>query len=204
MTAIAEVGWTPQELRNWDEFYPRALNVNRRMRQAGYDAFDLATEIGNRPEAEAPVEHLAVGAKVTYNRPYYPGYTAGGDGALVDGIRGGWNYSDQLWQGFISGPGDERVDLVIDLGKIQDISFIGADFMQICTPDVWMPSKVQIFASVDGENYTMLTDIDHEIVADSEVTFKNFSWTGSTKARYIRYRALTPRGFLFTDEIVVK
>lgn len=204
MTAIAEIGWTPQEARDWEDFYTRAVKINKRMRSDGYHAFDITTETGNRPGAEAPVDHLAVGAKVTYARPYYPGYTAGGDGALVDGIHGGWNYSDQLWQGFISGPGDERVDLVIDLGKVLDISYVGADFMQICTPDVWMPSKVQIYASVDGENFTLLKDIDHQVVADSGVSFKTFSWSGSEKARYVRYRALTPRGFLFTDEIIVK
>lgn len=32
---------------------------------------------------------------------YYPGYSAGGDSALVDGVIGGWTYGDKRWQGFI-------------------------------------------------------------------------------------------------------
>lgn len=204
MIAIAEVGWTPQDARSWDEFYPRAKKVNEGLKAKGYHVFDLDKEVGNRPEAQAPIDHLAKGAKVTYLKPYYKGYSAGGDGALTDGIRGGWNYSDQLWQGFISGPGSERVDVVIDLGKVMPVTFVGTDFMQICTPDVWMPSEVEIFASEDGENYELLRRIDHEVKADSGVSFLNFGWEGKTQARFIRYRALTPRGFLFTDEIVVK
>lgn len=204
MIAIAEAAWTPQELRDWDDFRPRALDITERMRKAGYSTFDLANEVGNRKEAEEPVDHLAKGKKVTYLRPYYPGYTAGGDGALVDGIRGGWNYSDQLWQGFISGKSNERIDLVIDLGKEEDITFVGADFMQIVTPDVWMPTRVEIYASLDGENFTLLRAIDRETKADEGVSFLNFGWEGQAKARYVRYKAFTERGFLFTDEIVVK
>lgn len=45
---------------------------------------------------------------------YYPGYAAGGDTALVDGVRGGWTYGDKRWQGFID---KKRMDITIDLEK---------------------------------------------------------------------------------------
>ena len=145
-----------------------------------------------------------LGKKVTYNAPYWENYPANGDKTLTDGLRGGWNYNDKLWQGFVT---KNRVDVVIDLEKVTDIHSIAADFMQICGPEVFMPAQVIISVSEDGENYTQLADLKHEVVRDDAVTFKNFGWTGSAKARYVRYQALASDkfgGVLFTDEIVIK
>ena len=49
--ALAEVGWTPQALRDYADFRPRAEKNAQDMKQRGYNVFDLATEIGNRSEA---------------------------------------------------------------------------------------------------------------------------------------------------------
>ena len=205
MIAVAEAAWTPQQSRSWNNFYPRALAFNQDLAQRGYNVFDLANEVGNRPEALAPVEHLAKGCKVTYAQPWHKSYPAGGASALVDGIRGGWNYSDMLWQGFEQNGTDERIDLTIDLGLVRDITFVGADFMQITIPDVWMPSRVEIYAGETPETMHELAAIDHEVVDDGgKVSFKNFNWQGQARARYIRLCAKTPRGFLFTDEVVVR
>lgn len=204
MIAIAEAAWTPQSLRRWPDFRKRAMRFNRSLSESGYNVFDLATEVGNRKEALAPIRHKALGCKVEYAQPWHKSYPAAGASALVDGIRGGWNYSDQLWQGFEQQGTEERIDLTIDLGKPTDISFVGADFMQISIPDVWMPSRVEIYAGETTDDMKQLTAIDHEVVDDGgKVSFKNFNWQGKARARYIRVHAVTPRGFLFTDEIVV-
>ena len=52
-----------------------------------------------------------------------------------------------------------------------------------------MPSQVSISASIDGNTFTDLTTIDHDVVRDDAVTFKTFGWEGETQARYIRYQA---------------
>src|SRR5436189_284375 len=57
-----------------------------------------------------------------YNRQY----TGGGDLALIDGIRGRTNFSDGAWQGY---QGQELV-AVVDLGKTQTVSKLGAGFLQ--------------------------------------------------------------------------
>lgn len=204
MMAIAEVAWSAQDNRSWDDFHGRALKIVEELKQKGYHPFDLSKEIGNRKEAQQPIEHLGLGKKVTYNAPYWENYPANGDKTLTDGLRGGWNYNDKLWQGFVT---KNRVDVVIDLEKVTDIHSIAADFMQICGPEVFMPAQVIISVSEDGENYTQLADLKHEVVRDDAVTFKNFGWTGSAKARYVRYQALASDkfgGVLFTDEIVIK
>ena len=98
------------------------------------------------------------------------------------------------------------MDVIIDMGEVTHIESIAADFMQICGPGVFMPCLVEIWGSTDGENYTLLTEIEHEVILDELPSFKSFGWQGSTEARYIRYKAHRSRytGFLFVDEIVVK
>ena len=202
--AIAEVGWTQPENKNYENFRNRALTAVEYLKSKGYNPFDLANETGNRPEAEAPIEHIAIGKKVTYapTAPYYEGYAAGGDTTLVDGIRGAWNNNDGVWQGFIKG----GVDVTIDLGEITPVNTINADFMQICNPWIFMPNEVIISVSDDNETFRELTRIKHEIIMDDALSFKNFGWSGNTNARYVRYVARIGKkgGWLFTDEIVIK
>ena len=202
--ALAEVAWSKPENKSWEDFHRRALKIVDELKAKGYHPFELKNEIGNRKQAETPVEHLALGKKVTYNAPYWENYPAAGEATLTDGLRGGWNYNDQLWQGFVT---KDRVDVVIDLEKETPIHSVAADFMQICGPEVFMPERVVISVSNDGKEFTQLAEIKHEVVRDDAVTFKNFGWEGEASARYIRYQALASDkfgGVLFTDEIVVK
>ena len=202
--ALSEVAWSAVANKNYEDFHARALKAVEELRAKGYNPFDLQNEVGNRPGADKPVEHLGIGKKVTYAKgtEYYSGYTAGGDDALVNGIRGGWTYGDKLWQGFL-----KNVDVTIDLEKETAIKEVNADFMQICGPGVFMPKEVIISVSNDGQEFTELTKIAHEVVKDDAVSFKNFAWTGEANARYVRYQAIIDEnfgGFLFVDEIVIK
>ena len=202
--ALSEVAWSAVENKNYDEFHGRALKAIEDLRAKGYNTFDLKNEVGNRPGADKPVENLGIGKKVTYaeGTKYYSGYTAGGDDALVNGIRGGWTYGDKLWQGFLKG-----VDVTIDLEKETPIKEVNADFMQICGPGVFMPKQVIVSISNDGKEFTELAKVDHQVVKDDAVTFKTFGWTGEANARYVRYQASHDDnfgGFLFVDEIVIK
>ena len=204
--AIAEIGWSCPEHKDYALFRERAVRIVDDMIARGYTPFDLKNEIGNRPESLESIDHLAVGKAVEYLYPsfyYAPKYAAAGDATLTDGLRGTWTYADERWQGFLGRGG---VDVIIDMGEVTHIESIAADFMQICGPGVFMPCLVEIWGSTDGENYTLLTEIEHEVILDELPSFKSFGWTGSTEARYIRYKAHRSRytGFLFVDEIVVK
>ncbi len=202
--ALAEIGWSPSEVKKWDNFHTRALQAVNILREQGYNPFPLEKEVGDKPESYQKVNHLAIGKKVTYANPYSNHYAAQGEKTLVDGVRGGWMYNDDRWQGFI----DCDFDVTIDLGKETDIKQVCAEFIQLKGPYVWLPKQVIISSSIDGEHYDTLATVDNDISPDIEtLQFKEFGWAGNAKARYIRYKALSngiAGGWLFTDEIRIK
>ena len=152
--------------------------------------------------------HKGIGKKITYapGGGYYQHkevYKGGGDAGLLDGLRGGKSYMDGRWQGFC--PND--LDAIIDLGEVTAIHRVMANFMQIRTPQVFLPAKVEVWASVDGKNFTLLgSDICSEEEAGKDVIFRDFGWIGTpTEARYVRFHAIQgKKQFLFTDEIVIQ
>ncbi|BEG98977.1 glycoside hydrolase family 20 protein [Bacteroides sedimenti] len=203
LLALAEVGWTAPENKSYPEFRQRALKAVDFLESRGYHPFQLKNEVGERPASLVKENHLAVGKKITYKEPYYPGYTAGGDSALVNGWRGGWTYGDRRWQGIIN----HNLDVVIDLGATMPVKSISATFMQLIGPGVWMPHDVEIKVSEDGVNFTTLKQIANEVPEDYErLALRDFGWEGSTTARYVEYiaRPNSKKGFLFVDEIIVK
>lgn len=152
--AVAEVGWTNLSSKaGYDEFRTRALNVNGQMKAAGYYVFDLENEAGNRPEYSTPVEHLALGCPVTYRIEPNDGYPATAQ-ALTDGLRGGWSYRDDRWQGFIS-----DIDVTVDLGEVKSVSHVNAEFLHIVHQDMHAPDYAEIQVSNDGVNFTTVAEI---------------------------------------------
>lgn len=202
--AIAEIGWSGAEKKDYADFYKRALQQTDHLRRQGVNTFDLRHEHGERPESFVTTKHKAVGCKVIFNHRYSDKYKAQGDQTLVDGKHGGWTYGDHKWQGFI-GKG-WCLDLVIDLGKVQKISSVSADFMQSYSAWVFYPSEYKVSISDDGKNFTEVYDgkwaTDHDIRAG----IRTLAWKGAKLARYIRVQGSTTEdgGWLFTDEIVVK
>ena len=200
--AIAETGWSPQECRTWENFYPRAMKFNDKLHRSGYHVFDLTGEVGNRRESTLEANHLAKDKPVVYNVPWWDRYNSAYEKTLTDGKRGGWSYGDGRWQGFLY-RGDERLDVTVDLEEPKQIQYIGADFMQIIGPGVWLPEKVTISVSDDGEHFIELITIDHKQKATPGLSFKTFSWEGDVLTRFVRYVAKSHEGCLFTDEIII-
>ena len=140
--ALAEIGWTPQDQRNFGEFRPRAVRFADYITSIGYHPFNLHTELGERPEYSRIQNHLARGCKVTYNLPFSDKYPAEGTETLVNGLQGGWTYVGGRWQGFLG-----NVDVTIDLGEARNLSFVGAHFL--ANIDAWIafPKSIEIWVS---------------------------------------------------------
>ncbi len=205
LLALAEVAWSPQEQRNWDNFYPRVSKAVKQLEAKGYHPFPLHNAVGDRRESQSTLRHLAYGKTVTYDLgKYHTKYTAGGDGALTDGKRGNWTFTDGVWQGFIEGG---KMRATVDLGSLQSIRRVSAHFMQSVTAEVFFPDIVLFEASEDGVHFVPLSAPMHAPEKSERTDFHRFQAEKPVEARYIRLTAHAhPKNgaWIFTDEIVVE
>lgn len=201
--ALAEVAWGKAQDASYDEFRARAEALGDYLRANGFNAFDLHGEFGERPESKTPVTHLALGCPVTYNGCEFPAkYSAGGTGALTDGLRGGWTYSEDKWQGFNS-----DLDVTVDLGKECVLHYLSATFLSQMGAWVGMPAKVEYFISDDGENFEKAGEVLSQ-VPHTTSGYMQFGLAVNAAARYVRLKAVRSdkphNDWLFLDEIIVQ
>ncbi len=204
LLAIAETGWTGGGRKDYADFRQRALTEVEKLRKAGYHVFDLKHEVGDRSESLTPVTHKARGAKTCYNLPYNNKYSAGGDNALTDGRRGGWDYGPgSAWQGFIRG---KRFDVTLDLGKAEKVRCIKTNFLQSSGPEIYLPARYIISISKDGKHFTTIEDRYHNVERLVNPSVESWEWRGKARARYIRIQAEPGPfgGWIFADEVEVK
>src|SRR6266850_3983367 len=136
-----------------------------------------------------------------------------------DGIRGTTNWSGGGWQGY---QGQDLV-AVIDLGKIQNISKLGAGFLQDVGSWIWMPRSVDFETSLDGRSFVPAVTISNDVPDGSDgsgtagAVIKEFvKSVALQKARYVRIRAHNfgkipawhpgkgGDAWIFADEIIVE
>ncbi|WP_299678165.1 GH92 family glycosyl hydrolase [uncultured Dokdonia sp.] len=80
---------------------------------------------------------------------YANAYNAGGNDALIDGIRGTANFRTGTWQGYH----DRDVIATVDLGKNQDITSIETNFLEDQGSWIFFPTEVELLVSSDGKNF---------------------------------------------------
>jgi hypothetical protein len=151
---------------------------------------------------------------IKIRNPYSPQYSAGGDIALIDYIRGPKNFRTGSWQGY------EGVDLdaTIDLGQIQTIKKLSTGFLQDEGSWIFMPSSVKYAVSENGVDFKIIGSINNNFPKEeSVVTTKDFSVNlTEVKARYIRVIAKNAgpcptwhlgagsKSWIFADEITIE
>ena len=193
--AIAEIGWSPVNVKDAEDFRERATAHAAALRERGYTTFKLEDEVGNRPASREAENHLGRGAKVTYARPWHRNYPAAGAATLTDGNLGGWSYGDGRWQGFLS-----DVDVTIDLGSAKPVHYVTATFLADPGAGVYLPDRVTVEYSQDGAHYTLAGELLAENPGGKYIPY---GVSVGKDARYIRYRAFRTREWLFTDEILI-
>ena len=193
--AIAEIGWSPLDVKDADDFRERATAHAAALRERGYTTFKLEEEVGNRPASREAENHLGRGAKVAYARPWHRNYPAAGAATLTDGNLGGWSYGDGRWQGFLS-----DVDVTIDLGSEKPVHYVTATFLAAPGAGVYLPDRVTVEYSVDGEHYLLAGELLNE---NPDGKYIPFGVSVGKDARYIRYHAFRTKEWLFTDEILI-
>ena len=143
-------------------------------------------------------------------------YNAGGQNALIDGIRGTRDFRTGAWQGYEN----KDVIAIVDLGSIKPIENITINFLQDQGSWIFYPTEVQCAVGVDNISYDNFPTQNIEAaVRSSEVALKSIEFNSKGKsARYIKIVAknLGPlpswhlgapfngAAWIFIDEIDVK
>jgi hypothetical protein len=138
--------------------------------------------------------------KLTLLSDYSSQYTAGGDSALIDGIRGTMNWTGGAWQGYW----EKDLVAVVDLGKVQRVSEVGAGFLQDIGSWIWFPRRVEIELSVDGKSFTRVASMVHDT---RDTTMQDYVQTiPPQNARFVRLRAANSgkNTWIFADEILIR
>ncbi len=154
------------------------------------------------------------GRNVEYTTEYDAQYTAGGDIALIDLIRGSDNFRTGSWQGFHG----VDVDVRVDLGELRRVNVIRAGFLQDQGSWIFMPEWVEFSVSANGEDFIPLGRQQNNIdpKADGGIVHDFSVMASGMNIRFIRLlaknRGVCPDwhpgagnpAWLFTDEIVVE
>ena len=99
-----------------------------------------------------------------------------------------------------------------------DISEVGAEFLQVAGPWIWMPDRIEFEVSTDGNNFSKIAEIKPNFPQrEMTPTVREYTQKISlTRARYVRMRAYNfgkiptwhPGAggdpWIFVDEIIVK
>ncbi len=143
-------------------------------------------------------------------------YNAGGNNALIDGIRGSRDFRTGAWQGYQ----DTDVVAIIDLGSIQAFETIEVSFLQDQRSWIFYPTEVECYVAPGKTFYKNLPaqKIEAEIPS-SETEIKTLRFKmGGYGARYIKIVAKNlgdlpewhlgaphqGKAWVFIDEITVK
>ncbi len=170
---------------------------------------------GNRSvDVESCFTKIPKGRKIKITSRVNSQYTAGGPNALIDFQHGSTDFRVGKWQGYQY----TNFEAVVDLGKVEDIKNVSAEFLQDALSYIYMPTYVDFSVSTDSIHYTPVAHIKNT-VADT-VTDPTIKTMGKDiapqKARYIKvfaknYGKLPPwhpgygdEAFIFIDEIEVR
>ncbi|WP_299096081.1 GH92 family glycosyl hydrolase [Winogradskyella sp.] len=168
------------------------------------------------PVLTTPFFKIDPNLSITLESEFANQYSAGGNDALIDGIRSTKNYRTGSWQGY------HNTDLVatVDLGRLKPINLISVNFLQDQGAWIFYPTEVQCFVSKDGKNYKALPskkintrDRNNEI----EIKTTEFK-IPTTEYKYVKIIAkklgelpewhlgypMDGRSWIFADEISIR
>lgn len=164
------------------------------------------------PVVRADFYKIDGGRRMDLRSAYANEYAAGGDGALIDHLRGGPNFRTGRWQGY-----REDFEGIVALDEERAISRVAVGFLQDIKSWIWMPREVEIAGSVDGKRWEVWKMGGLEASEEQYgAILEEYEWRGEKKARYIRVKALQygecppwhlgagGKTWIFMDEIVIE
>jgi predicted alpha-1,2-mannosidase len=148
------------------------------------------------------------------NTFYSSMYTAGGDMALIDGLRGSDDFRAGIWQGYHG----VDLDAVVDLGAVQRVGRVSTGFLQDQKSWIFHPEMVEYLISSDGTGFTSVGKFAPGMPPREDgARIENVtSGTIGKRARYVRVIAKNigacpawhpgagEKAWIFVDEIVIE
>jgi hypothetical protein len=105
------------------------------------------------PILTTPFYKIDPNLSITLESDYANQYSAGGNDALIDGIRSTKNYRTGSWQGYY---GTDMI-ATVDLGRRRVIYNLEISFLKDQGAWIFLPKEVDIFTSKDGINFSKET-----------------------------------------------
>ena len=143
-------------------------------------------------------------------------YSAGGNDALIDGIRSTKNYRTGSWQGYW----DTDLTATVDLGSLKEVSSVSVNFLQDQGAWIFYPTEVQCFVSNDNKTFKALKPQKiNAIERNSNLEIKTITFKiPETSYKYVKIVAkklgalpewhlgypMDGRSWIFVDEISIK
>ncbi|HMC98254.1 MAG TPA: glycoside hydrolase domain-containing protein, partial [Flavobacteriales bacterium] len=140
-------------------------------------------------------------------------YAAGGDQALVDGLRGGPDFRTGDWQGFQG----QDVLATIDLGAVKRVERARLSVLQDQGSWIWFPSEVVFAFSVNGRQWSTVS-VTNNVSRETQEPMTAELTTGAIthKARYVKIIAKNAgpcpdwhpgkggASWIFADEVLIE
>ena len=191
--------------------YSKPICINKTTK---LKAFSIAHGLEKSFTIEATFIKIPDNRKITLLTKYAGQYSAGGDLALIDFIRGGDSFKTGGWQGYEG----SDVDAVVDLGSAQHLHGLSLGCYQDQGSWIFMPLEVKFAVSADNKSFTELPSVKNTVGERTNgPVVKDFTVKLNGKsARYIRVQAVNSvncpalhpgsgkKAWVFVDEIVIK
>jgi predicted alpha-1,2-mannosidase len=152
---------------------------------------------------------------ITLETQYANQYNAGGNNALIDGIRGSRDFRTGAWQGYQ----DTDLVAIVDLGSIKPINSIRVSFLQDQRSWIFFPTEVECYVAPGKTFYKSLPKQVLEAAVpndETEIKTLEFNMNGYS-SRYIKIVARNlgdlpewhlgaphnGKAWIFVDEITI-
>jgi predicted alpha-1,2-mannosidase len=192
--------------------YSKAFKIHK---SSHFKAIAFHPDFGFSQTIDASFYKVEGSTSISLTNSYSPLYSAGGDLALIDHVRGNENFKTGTWQGFYG------VDLeaILDLGKTQTIKQLELGCIQDAYSWIFMPEEVRFYTSQIGSDWHLAGSIPNDVDEKQYGgIIKKFviNLIPFLKVRYVKViaknRGVCPnwhvgagnKSWIFADEIVVK
>lgn len=181
-------------------------------------SLQVYSELNGNKSAEIETNFYKIdpNLSIKLDTQYANQYNAGGNDALIDGIKGARDFRTGTWQGYF----DEDVIATVDLGSKKPINLVTVNFLRDQRSWIFLPTEVEILVSNNGTafkslgNQTLDTSTNTEEVIIKTLEFK----LPKTNYRYIKLIAKKlgqlpewhlgykhdGRSWIFVDEISIQ